>query len=258
MKNRTVLVVGGSTGINLSIAQAFNRAGDRVCIVSRSAEKIAAGLELLDQASGEVMGLQADVRHFDQVSHAVEKTYERWGDIDVLISGAAGNFISPAETLSANGFKTIVDIDLNGCFNVMRACFPRLRKPGSSIINITAPHATEPTINQIHVCAAKAGINQVTKTAAMEWGRHGIRVNAISPGPIQGTEGMSRLSPTTASDTRWLDSIPLGRWGNPADIADAAQWLSSCSASFVTGVVLPVDGGWTLGGSAAMTSAMNA
>jgi len=256
LDSKVVFVAGGSTGINFGIARAFAERGARVAVLSRNAERIDAAVTALRQSGGEVRGFAADVRDFDGVEAAMAETATQWGPIDVVISGAAGNFPAPAGTLSANGFKTVIDIDLNGCFNVMRAAYPHLRRPGASIINISAPQAWLPTPLQMHVCAAKAGIDQVTRTAAIEWGAEGIRVNAIAPGPIEDTEGMRRLAPTTASRQAWTDSVPLKRWGTKSDIAAAAVWLSSEQAAYVTGVVLPVDGGWSLGGSSAMTYAL--
>lgn len=256
--NKVVFVAGGTTGINFGIAESFIEQGARVAVLSRSQDKVDAAVEALKAKGGKAIGFAADVRSFDALDAAMAATATQWGAIDVLISGAAGNFVAPAATLSANGFKTVIDIDLLGTFNVMRAAYPHLRKPGAAIVNITAPQAWLPTPYQIHVCAAKAGIDQVTRTAAIEWGPEGVRVNAIAPGPIGETEGMRRLAPTPAAEKAWTDSVPLRRWGSKGEIAKAAQWLCSDGASYVTGVVLPVDGGWSLGGSSAMTRAVTA
>lgn len=255
---KVVFVAGGTTGINFGIAESFARAGAKVAVLSRSAEKVEAAVNALRANGGEACGHAADVRQYEALEAAFAATAARWGAIDVLISGAAGNFLAPAQQLSANGFKTVIDIDLQGCFNVMRAAFAHLRKPGAAVVNISAPQSWLPTPGQIHVCAAKAGIDQITRTAAMEWGPLGIRVNSIAPGPIAETEGMRRLAPTPASEQRWREAVPLRRWGSKADIAKAAQWLCSDDAAYVTGVLLPVDGGWSLGGSSAMTQALDA
>lgn len=257
-KDKVVFVAGGTTGINFGIAESFAEHGAKVAVLSRKQENIERALTELRQHGADAQGYLGDVRDMDSLSSAFQDVESRWGYVDVLISGAAGNFIAPADTLSANGFKTVVDIDLMGCFNVMRAAFPHLRKPGSAIVNISAPQSWLPTPSQIHVCAAKAGIDQVTRTAAFEWGPHGIRVNSIAPGPIEGTEGMRRLAPTPAAEKAWTESVPLRRWGRKRDVAMAAQWLCSESASYVNGVVLPVDGGWSLGGSSAMVRAVGA
>jgi NAD(P)-dependent dehydrogenase (short-subunit alcohol dehydrogenase family) len=144
----------------------------------------------------------------------------------------------------------VVDIDLLGTFNVLRAAYALLRKPGATVINISAPQAFLPTLAQAHVCAAKAGVDMVTRVLAMEWGRDGVRVNSVAPGPIDGTEGMARLAPTDQARQRVIDSVPLARMGTPGEIADACLFLASPLGAYISGVVLPVDGGWALGGAA--------
>ncbi len=260
--NKVVFVAGGTSGINLGIAEAFAAAGARVAVLSRSQDKVDAAVTQLRKVrgdeTGEALGFAADVRNYEAVAQAMATVAARWGAIDVLVSGAAGNFLAPAAKLSANAFKSVIDIDLLGTFNVLRAAHEHLRKPGAAIINITAPQAWLPTPFQVHACAAKAGIDQVTRTLAMEWGRVGIRVNAIAPGPIADTEGLSRLAPTPAIEQAIIASVPCGRYGTKSEIAKAALWLCSEDASYITGVILPVDGGWSLGGSGVMMAAVAA
>ena len=145
------------------------------------------------------------------------------------------------------GFRTVTDIDTLGTFHVMRAAYDHLTKPGASIINLSAPQAWIATAMQIHVCAAKAGVDMITRTLAMEWGPEGVRVNSVSPGPIAGTEGMERLAPTPEAKARSAKSVPLQRMGTVDDIADVCLFLASDAARYVSGVVLPVDGGLTAG-----------
>lgn len=254
--DKVVFVAGGTSGINLGIAEAFVRAGAKVAVLSRSQEKVDAALSVLRALGGDALGFAADVRTFDAVAAALAATSLAWGPLDVVVSGAAGNFLSPASQLSANAFKTVVDIDLLGTFNVLRASWPHLRKPGAALLNITAAQSWLPTPLQVHVCAAKAGIDQLTRTLAIEWGSVGVRINAIAPGPIEGTEGMSRLAATPTAHQAWIDSVPLKRFGTKEDISRAALWLCSDDAAYVTGVVLPVDGGVALGGSSALVQAM--
>jgi NAD(P)-dependent dehydrogenase (short-subunit alcohol dehydrogenase family) len=254
--DRVVFVAGGTSGINLGIAHGFAAQGARVAVLSRKQEKVDAAVAELQAHGGKVMGFAADVRDYDAVAATLAQTAEAWGEIDVLISGAAGNFLAPSASLSANAFKSVIDIDLLGTFNVLRAAHAHLRKPGASVVNITAPQSWLPTPFQVHACAAKAGVDQVTRTCAMEWGPLGIRVNAIAPGPIADTEGMRRLAPNEKVEKAIRDSVPVRRFGTVDEIAKAAQWLSSDDAAYVTGVILPVDGGWSLGGSGAMMSAM--
>lgn len=246
---KTVFVAGGTSGINLGIAEAFARAGARVAVMSRNPEKVAAAVAVLRRHGVEACGFVADVRHYEAVSVALSEANAAFGPIDVLISGAAGNFPAPALGMSANAFKTVVDIDLMGTFHVLRLAYSHLRKPGACIINVSAPQAAIPMPMQMHVCAAKAGVDMITRVAALEWASAGVRVNSIVPGPIADTEGMARLASTPEATRQVAQSIPLGRYGTKQEIADACLWLASPMASFVTGVVLPVDGGWSLGGA---------
>lgn len=241
---RNVFVSGGTSGINLGIADAFAAAGARVSVMSRNAERVQAAQAQLARHGGEVFGQAADVRDYDGVRAALAAAHARFGDIDVLVSGAAGNFLAPALGLSSNGFKVVIDIDLNGTFHVLRAAHEFLRKPGASIINISAPQSYNPAPMQVHACAAKAGLDQVMRVLALEWGEHGIRVNSISPGPIEGTGGVQRL----VSEARPAveGRIPLRRMGTLADIAHMAMFLGSSDASYITGALIPVDGGVSL------------
>lgn len=246
---QTVFVAGGTSGINLGIAQGFARAGARLAVISRSHDKVDAALDSLRELGAEAMGFAADVRDYPAVESALEEVHAEWGDFDVLVSGAAGNFPVPAVGMSANAFHTVVDIDLQGSFHVLRAAYEYLRKPGASVINISAPQAFLPMALQAHVCAAKAGVDMLTRVLALEWGGAGVRVNSICPGPIDDTEGMRRLAPTEAMRDTVIKSVPLQRMGQAADIANAAMFLASPQAAYISGAILPVDGGWSLGGA---------
>jgi len=253
--DKTVFVVGGTSGINLGIARAFAAQGARVAVASRSQDKVNAAVEQLSAYGKQALGFAADVRNIEAVKAALAGVHAQFGTIDVLVSGAAGNFPALALGMSPNGFKAVVDIDLLGTFNVLQSAYPYLTKPGARIINISAPQALLPMAFQVHVCAAKAGVDMVTRVLAMEWGPVGIRVNSIVPGPIAGTEGMARLAPTPEIQKTVTESVPLGRDGTPQDIANAALFLASPLADYISGAVIPVDGGWALGGaSLAMAS----
>lgn len=246
---RHVCVFGGTSGINLGVAACFAAQGARLSVASRSPDKIDAAVARLQSLGAQAAGFGADVRNPAEVAAALEGAVQQFGAIDVLVSGAAGNFPAAAQDLSANGFKAVVDIDLLGTFHVLRSAFVHLRKPGAAIINISAPQAWVPMPLQVHVCAAKAGVDMVTRVLAMEWGPHGVRVNSIAPGPIAETEGMQRLAPTEALREAVRASVPLRRDGVTADIGNAALFLASPLAAYVSGVVLPVDGGWSLAGA---------
>ena len=243
---KTVMVFGGTSGINLGIAKSFARHGAKLAVASRSQDKVDAAVAAL---SGDALGYSLDVRNYDAVKAAIDDFRAKRGTIDVLVSGAAGNFPVPAAMLSSNGFKAVTEIDTLGTFHVMRAAYEHLTKPGASIINISAPQAFIATPMQVHVCAAKAGVDMITKTLAIEWGPEGVRVNSVSPGPIEGTEGMERLAPTPEAKARSAKSVPLGRMGTVDDVADVCLFLASPYARYVSGVVLPADGGWTAGRS---------
>lgn len=243
LAGKTCFVAGASSGINLGIAKRFAAAGANVVIISRSEEKIAAAAKEVSSFGKPCIGIAADVRDYAAVEAALKRTHSEFGEIDIVLSGAAGNFVAPALGMSANGFKTVVDIDLIGTFNVLRASFEFLRRPGASLISITAGQGERASLFQSHVCAAKAGINMLTKCLALEWGPGGVRVNAISPGPIADTEGMARLASTPEAEERVKSRNPMRRYGTKDEIADMCLFLSSDQARYVNGAIIPVDGG---------------
>jgi len=251
-----VFVSGGTSGINLGVAEAYAAAGARVTVLSRKQDKVEAAVARLKALGAEAQGFAGDVRDAARIEAVFEEAVAGFGELNVLISGAAGNFPAPALGISANGFKSVVDIDLLGTFHVVKAAFPHLKKPGGSIVNISAPQAYIPMDFQMHVCAAKAGVDMITRVGALEWGGFGVRVNSVVPGPIEDTEGMARLAPTPEAQEAARQSVPLGRYGTKSDIANACLFLSSPYATYISGVVLPVDGGWSLGGVAAMSATM--
>lgn len=253
---KTVVVIGGTSGINRGIAESFAQLGANVAVASRSQEKVDATVAALQASGGQAFGFTADVRDYSALEAGFALVAKQWGNVDVLVSGAAGNFPALANTMSPNGFKSVVDIDLLGTYHVMRAAYPHLRKPGASVINISAPQAVTAMAGQAHVCAAKAGVDMITKSLALEWGAAGVRINSVIPGPIDGTEGMHRLAPTNEMREACRQSVPLQRMGTPMDVANACLFLASPLASYVHGVVLPVDGGWVVGGYAAVGATM--
>jgi len=250
LTGKVAFVTGGGSGICLRIAERFAQQGAKVALVGRTQEKLDGAAGGIRQAGGEASGFAADVRNFEALSGALEKTRERYGEIDILLCGAAGNFPAPALGMSANGFKAVIDIDLLGTFNTCRAAYEHLRKPGASVIAISATHAFRPIPLQAHVCAGKAGVDILMKTLAIEWGGAGVRLNVISPGPVDDTEGMRRLAPTQEIHDKLAASIPLRRFATKDEIADLALFLSSDAAAYVTGGVFVCDGGQSLRGRA--------
>ncbi|MEL7013673.1 MAG: SDR family oxidoreductase [Pseudomonadota bacterium] len=245
-----VLVFGGTSGINLGIAEGFARSGASVSVVGRKPDKAeAAATELGKLTSAGARAYMADVRDLEAVEGVYTRHAEDVGPVDVLVSGAAGNFPALANSMSANGFKAVVDIDLLGSFHVLKTGFDHLRKPGASVINISAPQAEIAMALQSHVCAAKAGVDMLTKTLAIEWGGKGVRVNSVIPGPIDGTEGMARLAPTEKIRQAVIQAVPMARMGTPDDVAQACLFLASDAGRYVSGAILPADGGWLAAGA---------
>ena len=247
-----VVVFGGTSGINLGIAEGFARSGASVTVIGRNeekAQKAADGLAELTVSGATARYSTADVRDKEAVEAVYAGHAEALGQIDVLVSGAAGNFPALANSMSPNGFKAVVDIDLLGTFNVLRTGYEHLRLPGAAVINISAPQAEVPMAMQAHVCAAKAGVDMLTKTLPIEWGGKGARVNSVIPGPIDGTEGMDRLAPTEKMRKAVINSVPMGRMGTPDDVAQACLFLASDAGRYVSGAILPADGGWMAAGA---------
>ncbi|OJH35464.1 SDR family oxidoreductase [Cystobacter ferrugineus] len=255
LAGKSAFITGGSSGINLGIAEALVKAGAKVAINGRNVEKLEAAVKGL-QAHGTALGVAADVRQYDALAQALQTARAAHGELDILVCGAAGNFPAPAAGMSSNAFKSVLEIDVLGTFNTCRAAFEHLRKPGACVLNISAPQAYLPMAMQAHVCAAKAGVDMLTRTLAIEWGGLGIRVNSITPGPIEDTEGMRRLAPGDDSRGKLLEALPLGRLGTKQDIAQLALFLSSDAASYITGSLMVCDGGQSLLGSGLMLKAL--
>ncbi|MCA1579071.1 MAG: SDR family oxidoreductase [Acidobacteria bacterium] len=242
LHGHVAFVTGGGTGITGGIARAFAEAGASVALASRKMEHLQRAADAINANGGKAIPVAADVRQPDQVESAIAQTIEAFGKIDIVVNGAAGNFLCAAEELSPNGFGTVVDIDLKGTFNVCRAAFAQLKEHRGQILNISATLHYLGTPMQLHVSAAKAGVDALTRNLAVEWGRYGIRVNAIAPGPIEDTEGMQRLVPEPLKE-KLKKLVPIGRFGRIADIEKAALFICSDAASFINGVILVVDGG---------------
>jgi NAD(P)-dependent dehydrogenase (short-subunit alcohol dehydrogenase family) len=250
---KTVFITGGGSGINLGVARNFASLGAQISICGRTQDKLetaAAELRALNaHTGGRVLPVVADVRDPAALAAALQRSHDELGAADVVVAGAAGNFLCPAEELSPNGFRTVIEIDLMGAFHTSRAAFEQLKQTRGCLIFISAGQAFVPQAYQLHVGAAKAGIDNMMRNLALEWGRHGIRANSIVPGPIADTEGMKRLS-TPEADEMNKAAIPLRRYGAVDDIGQAAVFLASPLAAYVTGTVLSVDGGLNLIGSA--------
>ncbi len=241
LAGKVALITGGGSGINLGIAQAFVDHGAKVSLVSRTQEKLDAAAEALSPGMVDARGFAADVRDVEALSGAVDETVEAFGGIDILVNGAAGNFLSPAAALSPNGFKSVMDIDTLGTFNASKLCFPHLVQSKGVIVNVSATQGFMPTPLQVHPGAAKAAIDKLTQDLALEWGPMGVRVVGLAPGGVEGTEGMKRLLPDGMRD-QMLAALPLGRFTTVEEIGQTALFLVSDAACYVTGTTLVVDG----------------
>lgn len=242
LRGRSALVTGGGTGICRAVALAFAAHGCDVAITSRKPEHLEPTAAEIRKIGVRAFARAADVRDAAAIDAVVNDAAKAFGRLDIVVNGAAGNFICAAENLSPNGFGTVVDIDLKGTFNVSRAALPHLKARGGSILNVSATLQYLGTRGQAHASAAKAGVDTLTRTLAAEWGPYNIRVNGIAPGPTEDTEGVERLT-TAASRADMLKQCPLGRLATTGDVANAALFLVSDAASFITGVTLVVDGG---------------
>jgi peroxisomal 2,4-dienoyl-CoA reductase len=242
LRGRSALVTGGGTGICRGIALALASVGCNVAITSRKSEHLDPTLAEIQQLGVGAFALPSDVRKPDEIDAVVRGAVSAFGQLDILVNGAAGNFVCTADQLSPNGFGTVVDIDLKGTFNVSRAAFPYLKEHGGVILNISATLQLLGTAGQAHASAAKAGVDALTRSLAVEWGPAGIRVNGLAPGPVDGTEGVQRLT-TDATRERIAVECPLGRLATIDEVAQAAVYLCSDASAFITGVTLVIDGG---------------
>ena len=241
LQGKVALITGGGSGINYGIAQQLFAHGASVSLVSRTLEKVEAAAAALDPTGERARGFAADVREEEALGQAIADTVKAFGKIDILVNGAAGNFLAPAATLSPNGFKSVIDIDTRGTFNATRLCFDQLAAHKGVVLNVSAPQAFMPMPMQIHVGAAKAAVDKMTQDLALEWGPHGIRVVGLTPGGVEATEGMKRLMPPGMKE-KLLGMLPLGRFASTEEMGMAAVFLVSEAASYISGATLWVDG----------------
>ena len=258
LQGQVAIVTGGGTGIGLGISQLLAGLGAHVVLASRKAEHVEAAAAQLRAAGGAASGLTVDVRDPERVRALVEQVANEHGRIDLLVNNAAGNFYAPSESLSANAWKSVLEIDLYGTFYCSQAVMPVMRQAGGGrIVSISMTLHYRGWPMMAHATAAKAGVDALTRTLAVEWAPHGIRVNAIAPGPIP-TEGVRKaFTPPPRADGAAPDlfaiekamgdyarkAIPAGRWGAPRDIANMVAFLASPAGEWITGAIMVVDGG---------------
>lgn len=257
LDGQVVLITGGGTGIGFGISELLASLGARVVIASRKSIHLDAAVEALSSRGYLAEGIALDVRNADQVREAVAEIDRRHGRLDVLVNNAAGNFYAASADMSPNAWKSVVEIDLYGSFYCSQAVYPVMaRQGGGRIISTSMTLHYRGWPQMAHATAAKAGIDALTRTLAVEWAPQRIRVNAIAPGPIP-TEGV-RKAFTAPADGKVHDlfaeaeekmaefaktKIPLGRWGSPRDIANMVAFLASDAGDWITGSIFVVDGG---------------
>ncbi|GAA6032571.1 hypothetical protein JCM8097_004821 [Rhodosporidiobolus ruineniae] len=249
LADKVAFVTGGGSGICYGIAQALMQHGAHTVILGRQHARLVSSAAALEAAvpGRRCLPVAADVRSLPALESAVEQTLKEFGKIDLVVCGAAGNFVAPLEGMSSNAFETVQKIDLMGTFNTFKATIGAVTASRGSYLSISATLHYRATPFQAHVSAAKAGVDALTKSIAIEYGPRGVRANIIAPGPIEGTEGMARLVPAEWKD-KVTAAIPLQRYGSIEDIADAALFLFSDAAKYVTATTLVVDGGsWHIG-----------
>lgn len=251
LADKVAVITGGGSGINLGVAKSLAALGAKIAICGRTEAKLALAKTELEAYGVQVYVACADVRDAMRMTAFFAEVKSNLGDADIVVCGAAGNFLAPAEKLSPNGFKTVIDIDLIGSFNTAAAAFAQLQSTQGSLVFISAGQSYTPYGFQVHAGAAKAGIDQMMRNLALEWGRHGIRVNSVVPGPIEATEGLARLA-NPADLERFRRSIPLQRLGTVEDVGALVAFLCSPLASYITGARMDCDGGQNLAGSGLM------
>jgi peroxisomal 2,4-dienoyl-CoA reductase len=256
-EGRVALVTGGGSGIGRGIADLLAALGAHVVLASRKSERVESAANEIRAAGGKASGVALDVREPERVQAVVAEVQREHGRLDLLVNNAAGNFYAPSESLSPNAWKSVIEIDLYGTFFCSQAVLPVMRaQGGGSIVNISMTLHYRGWPLMAHATAAKAGIDALTKTLALEWARDGVRINAIAPGPIP-TEGVRKaFAPPPSADgvvdvfaqERAMESyarkmIPLQRFGSPADIANMVAFLASPAGEWITGAIMVVDGG---------------
>jgi NAD(P)-dependent dehydrogenase (short-subunit alcohol dehydrogenase family) len=254
LDGRVVIITGGGTGLGLAMARYCLQLGAQVCITSRKLDVLTTTAnELAAETGGTVLPLACDVRKYDEVEAMRDAVLERFGKVDALINNAAGNFISPTERLSSKAFQTIIDIVLMGTVNCSLALGKHWIDKGErdkAILNITTTYAWTGSGYVVPSACAKGGVLAMTRSLAAEWGRHGIRTNAVAPGPFPTKGAWSRLMPGDMMKKFDMSQrVPLGRVGEHQELADLVAYLISPYSGYINGEVVTIDGGEWLKGA---------
>ena len=252
LKDKTIIVTGGGTGLGKAMASRFGELGANLVLTSRRQEVLdEAAKEINDTTGAEILTVSADIRQGDQVKDVVDKTTSRFTKIDGLVNNAAGNFISPTENLSENAFRTIVDIVLVGTFNFTQAAGKIMKESdGGTILNIVTTYAWTGSGYVVPSACAKAGVLAMTRSLAVEWAKHGIRTNAVAPGPFPTEGAWKRLVPPGMNiEKKMINRVPLKRFGAHHELANLASYLMADESAYINGEVVTMDGGEWLKGA---------
>ncbi|PWN46788.1 NAD(P)-binding protein [Violaceomyces palustris] len=242
-KGKVLFCTGGGSGICYEMTKAIMTHGAQATIVGRKAERLESAAQSLSQSTGKrCIAASGDVRKPEDLANAVRKTIEAFGRIDFVICGAAGNFLAPIEGISSNAFRTVLEIDLLGTYNTIKATLEEVKKTRGSYLHVSATLHYSGIPWQSAPSAAKAGVDALSNALAVEMGPLGVRSNCVAPGAIRGTEGMERLAPKGSEDLIDL-GIPLQKMGEKGDIASVGVFLFSPAATWITGEVIVCDGG---------------
>ena len=253
LKGKTIVITGGGTGLGKAMGTYFLQLGANLVITSRKLEVIEqTAKELEDLTGGKVLAVACDVREYSQVEHVLEEAVRVFGKVDSLINNAAGNFISPTERLSPNAFSSIIDIVLKGSVNCTLALgkhWIKIKQP-ASILNIVTTYAFTGSAYVVPSACAKGGVLAMTRSLAVEWGKYGIRSNAIAPGPFPTKGAWERLLPgDLAEKFDFKNRVPLKRVGEHQELANLAAFLVSDFSAYINGEVITIDGGEWLQGA---------
>jgi len=250
LKNKTIIITGGGTGLGKSMGMRFGELGAKIVITSRKKQRLDSTAKEMESAGISVLPISGDVRNPDDVDAVVNETKKTFGSIDCLVNNAAGNFISPTENLTPGGFKAVTDIVLVGTFNFTLAVGKEMIKSGEgNILNIVTTYAWTGSGYVVPSAAAKGGVLAMTRSLGSEWGKYGIRTNAIAPGPFPTKGAWSRLAPPGFGiEKKMKDRIPLKRFGEHIELANLASFVLSDYAGYINGEVITIDGGeWIKG-----------